>query len=33
VRAGEDEVALDQLEDHIVGWPLRVPARARRKPE
>jgi uncharacterized cysteine cluster protein YcgN (CxxCxxCC family) len=31
VRADEDSVAPEQLEDHIVGWPLRVPARARRE--
>jgi uncharacterized cysteine cluster protein YcgN (CxxCxxCC family) len=29
VRLNEDEVAKDDLEDHIVGWPLRVPKRAR----
>jgi hypothetical protein len=30
--ASEEEVADDQLEDWIVGWPLRVPKAARRKP-
>jgi uncharacterized protein len=30
VRASEDEVAASALEDRIVGWPLRVPKRARR---
>src|ERR1700722_4315226 len=32
VMASEEEVADDQLEDWIVGWPLRVPKAARRKP-
>lgn len=32
VRASEDKVAEEALEDHIVGWPLRVPKRARKPP-
>jgi uncharacterized protein len=32
VRVNEDQVPQEQLEDHIVGWPLRVPKRARRAP-
>ena len=31
VRFAEDEVASEALEDHIVGWPLRAPKRARMK--
>ena len=31
VRAGEDEIAINDLEHHVVGWPLRVPRRARRR--
>lgn len=32
VSGGEDDVAPDKWEDHIVGWPLRFPKRARQKP-
>jgi uncharacterized protein len=31
VRAGEDEVPDDQLEDWIVKWPLQIPKAARRR--
>ena len=30
VQFSEDEVPVDQLEDHLVDWPLRVPKAARR---
>lgn len=32
VSGSEDEVAPENLEDHIVGWPLRMPKRARTRP-
>jgi len=32
VKASEEDVPDDQLEDWIVNWPLRVPKAARRKP-
>jgi uncharacterized protein len=32
VTGAEDEIHPDHLEDHIVGWPLRMPKRARRAP-
>ena len=31
VTASEDDIPVEQLEDHIVDWPLRWPKRARRK--
>jgi uncharacterized cysteine cluster protein YcgN (CxxCxxCC family) len=32
VKASEQEVPDEELEDWIVGWPLKVPKAARRKP-
>jgi hypothetical protein len=32
VKASEEDVPDDQLEDWIVNWPLRIPKAARRKP-
>jgi uncharacterized protein len=32
VRVREDEVSSDDLDDHIVSWPLRLPKRARSRP-
>jgi hypothetical protein len=32
VKASEEDVPEDQLEDWIVNWPLRTPKSARRKP-
>src|SRR5688500_11148803 len=32
VRASEDEIARADYEDRIVGWPLRIPKRARTRP-
>jgi hypothetical protein len=31
VKASEEDVPDDQLEDWIVSWPLRIPKSARRK--
>ena len=31
VHGNEDEIAADELESRIVGWPLRIPKRARRR--
>jgi hypothetical protein len=33
VKASEEDVPDDQLEDWIVSWPLRIPKAARRKPK
>jgi hypothetical protein len=33
VKASEEDVPDDQLEDWIVNWPLRIPKSARRKPK
>jgi uncharacterized cysteine cluster protein YcgN (CxxCxxCC family) len=32
VAGSEDEIDGEKWEDHIVGWPLRIPKRARQKP-